>query len=128
MGKRLKADIKRAKTYKACKKIADKAVYGPISDWLIAINAKIDQDILKSVLVCGTDCLTVSFATEVGNVRKLLNKASKMTQGYAKKVVKCAGVVRVGGGTSGGASTKDALDKAVNDTKKIVNNCKVCKH
>lgn len=124
---RLTPDIKRAKSFKGCKKIASKSSHGPISDWMVAINAKIDNEILKSVLVCQNGCLTVSFAEQVDAIRKLLTQASKATQAYSKKVVKCSGVVRKGSGSPSGNNPKAAIDKAFKDSHKLVDKCTVCK-
>ena len=125
---RLKDDIKRAESYTSCQKIADVTTHRAITTLISKIKAKIRIDILRSVMVCGSDCLTISFAKEVRSIRKMLNRASKMTQRYAKDVVQCSNVKRLAKDKDPEAKrTEDVLDNAVNRTKNVVRECKICR-
>lgn len=124
---RLAADVNRAKGYKACAKLTPQRVHGPTMKLIRSVEARTKKEILKSVLVCNDKCLTVSFAKQLGSLRKVLGKAAGQAQAYAKNVVQCAGVKHTGG-VSGGTRTDDSLNSIVNDTNRIVSNCKVCPH
>ena len=123
----VKDDIKRAETYPSCKQISKVTTHRSIQSLISKIKAKIRIDILRSVMVCGSDCLTISFSKEVNSIRKLLNRASKMTQQYAKNVVKCSNVKRQLEQNPKQKRTEDVLDDAVNRTNNVVRECKICR-
>jgi len=124
---RFLADVKRSKGIGACKSITKTSI-DKIKAQLDEINTRVDANILRSVLVCGEDCLTVSFANEVGEIRKMLNKVSKAAQSFAKKVVQCAPNSSANDAGGNAPRSDSALDQIVRDTKNIVTRCKICKH
>ena len=124
---RFKADKKRVRQNKSCKKLVKSKAEKDVSDLLLKAREDVKGRILRSVLVCDSDCLTVSFADEITGIRNTICKASKKSQSYARKVVACA--PRTGGSSAeSGPRGEDQLKKAVADTKRIVHECKVCKH
>lgn len=126
--KRFLADVKRAKGVKACSKAVTAEFVSTSKALFKEINEKTNTQILQSVLVCNTDCLTVSFEREVMGIRQLLGKASSNSQKLAKKVVKCSGSKAAPSNGKAGPRSDTDLNKIVNDTKKILTNCKVCRH
>ncbi len=123
---RLLSDVRRARSTNECGRVANAKAYKPILALLKSANSRVKRNVLKSVLVCDGKCLTVSFAREVKNIRKVLSKSAARSQKYARKVVACATASRQDSGRTDGPRTEDALDKIVKDTKKIVSHCKVC--
>jgi len=119
-------DVKRAKGFTSCQKVAADKAYSSTKALLAAARREADKRILKSVLVCGSECLTISFAGEVKKVQKSLARAARGAKAYAKKVVDCSAVVRRDPGDKG-QRTDSGLDQILNDTNKIVSKCKVCK-
>jgi alanyl-tRNA synthetase len=125
--KRVKTDIARAKKQSDCKPLLKSAPDAQMNALLNNAQRKVNENILKSVLVCNSDCLTVSFADEVKSTRRELSRASKRAQKLAKQVVTCSG--RVGGSDNPRAPrSEDALAKIINSTNRIVSECKVCPH
>lgn len=124
---RFEADLKRAGSYKSCASVAKDKSIKATKRLLADIGSMTDKRIIKSVQVCGTDCLTVSFARDVADIRALLTKASADVQKYAKKVVTCAKSTKPSTGGKNGPRTDDALSQIVKDTKNIVTHCTVCK-
>ncbi len=125
--KRVKADIGRAKKQAGCKPLMKSAPDAQINVLLNNAQRKVNEKILKSVLVCDADCLTVSFADEVKSTRKELSRASKRAQKLAKQVVSCSGRV-ADSSNSQGPRSEDALARIINSTNRIVSECKVCPH
>jgi hypothetical protein len=123
---RLAGDVKRAGAFSSCRELLNSKSYASTKAKLAVARREADKRILKSVLVCGTECLTISFAEEVKKVKKSLTQAAKAANVYAKKVVTCSGIVRQGPGGKGQRTDSD-LNQIVNDTNKIVSKCKVCK-
>lgn len=124
---RLNEDIKRASSYKTCRTVASITTYGSISTELKAIKAQIKKEILKTVQVCGEECLTLNFAAQVKEIRQLLTKTSKKTQEYAKKVVACSKIKKKPG-QQNTTNTKQILDDAIGRTKNIESKCTICRN
>jgi hypothetical protein len=123
---RLQSDIARAAVIPSCAELRATRRYAPILTQLSKANARVKRDILKSVLVCDGNCLTVSFATQVTGIRKKLARAASKAQAYARAVVSCGSGSSANQPGSSGPRTEDALNKIVKDTNKIVSHCKVC--
>lgn len=120
---RLAWDVKRAGTFSSCRELLSKKSYASTKAKLAAARREADKRILKSVLVCGTECLTVSFAEEVKKVKSGFS-GSRSQNVYAKSVVTCSGVVRQGSDGKGQRtdtiltkSTRTRLFRSVRSTR-----------
>lgn len=125
--KRYVADVKRARSIASCKSLLNEGASVRIKELLDQASSHVKNQILRSVQVCGDDCLTVSFEREVNNIRSLLSKASKESKILARKVVMCS-PVRPSSSSQAGPRGDTELNDALRKTRSIVAKCKVCNH
>lgn len=124
---KLNADRVRATQYRGCEKIASSRTYSSINKLVAKIKKRIKAKILRSVMVCGSDCLTISFTAEIKALRSELKRASIRTQRYARSIVNCSQVKRNTNPQESSRTTKDMLDDAVKRTTRINKHCQVCR-
>jgi hypothetical protein len=121
----IRADASRAKSAKSCNgKVNPARLLSIVRQTEKNIRDEINSEILKSIEVCGVDCVKVSFLTEVSVVRKMIKNYGAVAASNAKKVVACAKSIRGNGSgpkTSSLSSITSALNRPVNVT------CNICK-
>ena len=122
--KSLAADLRRAMRSKTCRKIIDRKEIRVRADEIERrIREEVQQNILQSVEVCGTDCIEISFKAEVAIIKKELRSLGKLATSTARKVVNCAPADRT--------AAQAASNRTSSRIKEVLRtpvdvNCKVC--
>lgn len=123
--KAIKDDIKRAKAQgKNCKNIPVADINAKKKQLISQVNAAIKANILTSIQICGTDCLSISFDKEVKNIRGFLTSLATTSKNLAKDVVKCSKLKKK---DIKGPTTAQAVSNLVSQTNNINVHCTVCK-
>ena len=121
---RIKADVKRAKDNK-CK--IDTASYVAYSKQVLKNTmVTVRTHIIRSVQVCGDECIEVNFDTIVTDVSKELKALGIKAQALAKDVVNCS-KRRVVNKNVRLPDTQDVLAGIAKEIKNTQSNCTVCK-
>lgn len=124
--KSYRADLKRAGVVQTCRALNAAGVSKKVASREKLIRAQISRNILKSLKVCGKDCVQVSFKREVGAIRSSLVTLASDAKAFARKVVQCAGSGRVPNGQGAGGRTDRRIDSILNGLKNVPSVCKVC--
>lgn len=123
----IRSDINRASQTSSCKKhINTKQLTSLMLRKQRLINNEIQKNILRSISVCGDDCVKVSFIDEVKIVKTMLKQYGGLALSNARKVVTCSKNPRQpGSGLSTSQTTLGRINNTIN--KPISVTCKVCK-
>ena len=121
-----RADLKRAGSVQSCRSLHVAAMNKELSSRERLIRGQISRNILRSLKVCGKDCVQVSFKREVGAIRASLVTLASDAKAFARKVVQCAGSGRVPNGQGAGGRTDRRIDSILNGLKKVPSVCQVC--
>lgn len=124
--KSIRADLVRAKTAKSCKKSINVKQYDKTrANLLQQIKDEVNQNILRTIDLCGTDCLELSFNRERDAVKHNLALMTSQAKKLAKGVVKCAGTAKKKSPKKA-ARTDTRLDSQLKTVDGLNVNCKVC--
>jgi hypothetical protein len=122
----IRADLARATKSTRCKnQVRASEVQASIARYENAIRAEIRKNILRSVSVCGADCIKVSFLDEVTRVKTMIKKYGLVAARHARTVVSCAQDIRNPHGRDPSASTLSKIQTALQQQVKVT--CRVCK-
>jgi len=122
----IRADLARATKSSRCKnQVRASELQSSIARYENAIRAEIRKNILRSVAVCGADCIKVSFLEEVTRVKTMIRKYGLVAARHARTVVSCAQDVRNPNGRDPSASTLGKIQTALQQQVNV--SCRVCK-
>lgn len=122
--KTIKSSLKRAKSYNSCKKLKIPAREKAQNALIKKIQEEIKNNILRSVEVCGAECIAVSFENEVTDIRKLLTSMANQSVLLARQVLACSPKTRRT--NKGGPRTDGKLRNELDKSKNIEVHCQVC--
>ena len=127
ISKIVNADLARAKANaNQCKGINRISIQQQARLFQEQINAEIQAHILRSVLLCNSDCLTVSFKKESDLVLSITQKYSNLAKTLARKVVQCSAKTTPRKPSSL-KSSAERLNQLIKQNKNQKVECTVCK-
>lgn len=122
----IKNDLSRASRSKKCDSVIKaKTIQNYIKTTEASVKKELNNNILKSIEVCDTSCVKVSFLSEVSIIKKILKEYGDFAKTNARKVVTCAKNVRGNGTGTVSTSTLTQVNQAL--AAKINVTCNVCK-
>ena len=121
-----RADLKRARRDRRCAFLDVNRLELELDKKKKRIHSKIGRNILKSVKVCGKNCISVSFKREVSGIRSSLVGLATDAKALARKVVNCAESAREPNLNGSRARTEKRLKSVLEGLKKVRSECKVC--
>ena len=124
IAKTMNASIKRAKSQASCKKLNVPQKEKAQRMLLKEIQDEIKNNILRSIEVCGDECIAVSFEAEVATTRKLLTQMANQSVKLAKQVLACSPKTKRT--SPGGKRTDTKLKNELGKSKDIQVHCQVC--
>ena len=122
------ASIKRAQGYRSCRALVQSGLEARSTRHRNRISSAISRDIMKHIKVCAESCVTKSFNSEVGKIKKLLATYATDAQNLARDVLRCSKNASPSKKPLDDAGrTDNRLEDLVNKVSGIDAICKICR-